>query len=463
MNNYILSYTKKMDHFFGHKEVSSIIYLHDEEDNERLDHVIFLEKDDGDVTGMFIRGMNPLISANRIHDVDDFNLFASYDELMECKENITLKIEYMCLFFSSEYNELLGVYLSNNDNSSSLFLLFLQDEMVVKKDCSKSDVSKILKNMYPTVGYIPYEKRHEGEWNEMKLYIRRTIHENINRKEVLLEKRVKKINSLFKYQADHNEGSPEFESYMAFLRGLRDYSTLLDFYGIEFIDILLETLPKINDKDNKASIIETIVEAYYGLDVEKDLIEKLFNEYISLLSQYATTIKEAGRCLKGFIELGISDFEIIVRIARFEDKQYASALLPHLGVRPWGELPPELSAFQEEVVYAQRIRRRTYIFTQFLVIVHPLISKYERVSSINFVFDYEGAHIDWPFSQAGSSSMWVEEHIIDEAEGAIFEKLGKFIHDSSVDLQLASILNLYQELLKGRDPFDVIFTLPNVQ
>ncbi|APB72765.1 hypothetical protein PPYC1_21340 [Paenibacillus polymyxa] len=169
MTNYIISFTKKFDYFFEQKEISNIIYLHDEDDNERLDHVLFLEKDDGNVIGLYIRGMNPLISVNRIYDLDDFNLFASYEGLVESKENIKLRIEYICLFFSSKYNELLGFYLSNNDASSSLFVLFLQDEIDVKKNYSKSDASKVIKNKYSTEGYITYEKKSESDWREMKM------------------------------------------------------------------------------------------------------------------------------------------------------------------------------------------------------------------------------------------------------------------------------------------------------
>ncbi|WP_017692555.1 hypothetical protein [Paenibacillus sp. PAMC 26794] len=169
MNNYIISFTKKFDYFFKNKEFSNIIYLHDEDDQERLDHVLFLEKADGKVIGLYIRGMNPLISVNRIYDLDDFNLFASYEELVESKENIQLRVEYICLFFSSGYNELLGFYLSNNDTSSSLFVLFLQDEIDMIKNCSKSDASKILKNKYSSKGYITYEKKSESDWEEMKM------------------------------------------------------------------------------------------------------------------------------------------------------------------------------------------------------------------------------------------------------------------------------------------------------
>ncbi|TVX94089.1 hypothetical protein [Paenibacillus agilis] len=169
MNNYILSITKKFDYFFRDKEISNIIYLHDEEDNERLDHVIFLEQNNGDVIGIFIRGMNPLLSPNRIFDLDDFNLLASYDGLIERKDNILFKVEHLCLFVSAKYNELLGVYLSNADDSTSLFILFLHDQIDVKKGCNKSDITEIITDKYLNNGYITYEKKSGGGWKEIKM------------------------------------------------------------------------------------------------------------------------------------------------------------------------------------------------------------------------------------------------------------------------------------------------------
>ncbi|MFF2484330.1 hypothetical protein [Paenibacillus sp. NPDC058071] len=164
MNNYIISFTKKFEYFFEQKEISNIIYLHDEDDNERLNHVLFLEKDNGDVIGLYIRGMNPLISVNRIYDLDDFNLFSSYEGLIECKENIKLKLEYIVLFFSTQYNELLGLYLANNDASSSIFILFLQDEMHLEKDCGKHEASRMLEKRFSIEGFISYEKKCETDW-----------------------------------------------------------------------------------------------------------------------------------------------------------------------------------------------------------------------------------------------------------------------------------------------------------
>lgn len=169
MNNYIISFTKKFGYFFDKKEISNIIYLHDEDDNERLDHVLFFEKDNGDVIGLYIRGKNPLISVNRVYDLDDFNLFSSYEGLIECKENIKLKIEYIGLFFSTQYNELLGFYLANNDASSSIFILFLQDEIYMEKDCSKYEASRILENKFSTEGFITYEKTCETDWRQFKV------------------------------------------------------------------------------------------------------------------------------------------------------------------------------------------------------------------------------------------------------------------------------------------------------
>jgi len=167
MNNYIFSFTKKFDYYFDRKKISNIVYLHDEDDNERLDHVLFLEEDNGNIIGMYIRGMNPLFSQNRFYDLDDFNLFANYEGIVEFSENIKLKIEYIGLFFSAQYNELLGFYLSNADATSSLFILFLHDVIYVKKNCSKHDARSMLEKRFSTEGSLTYEKKGENGWGKV--------------------------------------------------------------------------------------------------------------------------------------------------------------------------------------------------------------------------------------------------------------------------------------------------------
>ncbi|MCG7376049.1 hypothetical protein MH215_03525 [Paenibacillus sp. ACRSA] len=164
MNKYMLSVTQKIDHYFNQQEITNIIYLQDEEDHERLDQVVFLEKSDGDVIGIYIRGMNPLISANRIDDVDDFNLYATYEGLLEYKEKLNFKIEYIGLVFGSQYNELLGLYLSNDEASESIFMLFLQDEILVEQGCSKVYATRVLDARFSANGYVTYIKESEKDW-----------------------------------------------------------------------------------------------------------------------------------------------------------------------------------------------------------------------------------------------------------------------------------------------------------
>jgi len=265
------------------------------------------------------------------------------------------------------------------------------------------------------------------------------------------------INVVFQYLVQSDEGSPEFETFMALLRGLKDYSSLLDHYGEDFIELLWEeVLPKTNDPHNKAAIIETLVEATYG-NANKEMLNELFDEYILLIDQYATVLDNAARCLNGFIASGIDVSEISINVGKLKDQKYAIALLAYLNAALWGNLPEDL---QSEVKAAREIRERTYIFAQFLLILSPLIAKYEKVSSIDFVFDYEGAHIDWPFAEEGSSLLWIERGVINDREGHIFEELARLIHNESIDLLSDQVLSLYEALFKGKDPLDVIFTLP---
>ncbi len=267
-----------------------------------------------------------------------------------------------------------------------------------------------------------------------------------------------KINVVFQYLVHSDEGSPEFETFMALLRGLKDYSSLLDHYGFEFIQLLWkEVLPKVEETYNKALVIETLVEATYG-NANKEMLNELFDEYILLIEQYATGLDNAARCLNGFIASGIDVSEISINVGKLKDQTYAIALLAYLNAHSWGNLPEDL---QSEVKAAREIRERTYIFAQFLVILNPLIAKYQKVSSIDFVFDYEGAHIDWPFAEEGSSLLWIERGIINDREGHIFEELARVIHNESIDLQSRQVLSLYERLFEGRDPLDVIFTVPS--
>ena len=163
MNSYILSFTKKIDRLFWNKEIINIIYLHDKQDNERLDQVIYLEESNGSVIGLYINGMNPVFSLNKIHNFDEFNLFASYDALNECKEGkfLKFKISHIKLIFNTQYNELFGLYLSSVNESNSIMLLFMQNVIHIELGCKKTEIMKVLEeniSHITTNQYLVYEK-----------------------------------------------------------------------------------------------------------------------------------------------------------------------------------------------------------------------------------------------------------------------------------------------------------------
>ncbi len=274
---------------------------------------------------------------------------------------------------------------------------------------------------------------------------------------------VQQINQLFKYLTRSAESSQEFETFIALLRGLKDFSTLLEFYGPEFVSMLLdEVLPVLEDVSTKAIVIETVIESTYG-EMDTILLRDLFNQYIVLIEDYSTTLEDASRCLKGFTASGIPQSEIFNRVAQFKDKDYAVALLALTDILSLDGVDTNHIAFQKEVIDAHIIKQRTYFFTQFIAILHPLVGKYTHVSAIDFVFNHENARIDWPFSQPGSTQRLITANILTTEEGAIFEELGKLLHDETVELTSPRIANMYPKMFEGKDPLDIIFTLPSAQ
>ena len=166
MGHYVKSMMKKMDRLLWGKEISGLIWLHDKADGQRLDQVVFLKKADGCAIGFYADGMNPLISSNRVDESDDFNLYASYDELIETeeKDSRSFRIDNLKLYFNARYNELMGLYLSD-DLGASLLIVFLDDEIHVIHHCKKSDVDTVFKEKkihIPVNDIFIYERTHAG-------------------------------------------------------------------------------------------------------------------------------------------------------------------------------------------------------------------------------------------------------------------------------------------------------------
>lgn len=301
------------------------------------------------------------------------------------------------------------------------------------------------------------------------------------------------INSIFTYLTKET-GTKEYYTFMALLPALKNNCQLVDYYGQEFIKIIMELLIKnnnlvhsdeykrriskvnefdrevlIEDNDrNRCLLIETIMNAInedeYD-DVNKKYwtgnynINKLFDDYIVACKH--NTNENTVQCLKNFIYHGISAATIFIKLAdNLENKEQIVSILAEMGVKEWGEIPDRFSQLLMEVKEAFKIRCRSHVISQFILVVHPLCGENARKSSISFsCFSYNGACFDWPWNSPGSTDTLVKDKIISLREAKIFEKLGNLLICEE-NFNSSKIRELYDEFFQGKDPFNVIYTLP---
>lgn len=304
---------------------------------------------------------------------------------------------------------------------------------------------------------------------------------------------VRVINSIFKYltrEIDTNE----YDTFMALLSGLKNNWTLFDYYGNKFIKILMELLIKNNDLvgseeykrtlsnsdefDKEALIqknemdrillIETIVNAIdedeYGNSEKKCgvgnyNINKLFDDYIKLCNH--NTYESIEACLKNFMFHGISPTTIFTKLAENSDhKEQTVAILARMHIDNWGEIPDRFSDLLIEVKKASKLLKRSHIISQFILVVHPLCGANCNNSAISFsYFSYDGACYDWCWNSLGRTDKLVEDKILSIREAKTFEKLGSLLKCEE-NLNSSKIRELYDEFFQHKDPFDVIYTLP---
>lgn len=144
--NYHRFFLKKISSLLYNKTISELIMVSDE-NGELIDNVSFFEVDYGGVVGFYINGANPLISTNFVNESDDFNLYSLYSVLSESRSGVFLpfKVEFIKVFFHSEYNEVFSIFLSSADLSSSILIVFSTDEIHVCINCGESDLVKVIK------------------------------------------------------------------------------------------------------------------------------------------------------------------------------------------------------------------------------------------------------------------------------------------------------------------------------
>lgn len=236
---------------------------------------------------------------------------------------------------------------------------------------------------------------------------------------------------------------------------------------------LVNILPSIKDALARITLIEIIVEFLCFQNGENhetgsneeliyNNIEELLDEYIlCLLSENVIDTLEVRYCLGNFIDLGISKNELFNNIAgRFKRRDVIQVMMGMW--RNWSCIPKEFENLYEESRIGEKISERSGIILSFILIVHPLGSKYEycnNLLSVSPASSLLSAIIDWGWVKEGSTNYLVKEKIITKEEGKILEKLGQLIHNN-IELESEEIRKLYYKFFNDKDPFDVMFTLP---
>ena len=141
---YTRSVIKKIEYFFYNKSILELYRLFDEE-NQEIDNVLYLKTNENFI-GIYIKGENPFFSDFSIQELDIFNLYETYQNLEYAKEKLLIKINDYKLVFNSEYNELLGIYLKDNEKISSFCIIFQFDNIITRKNIPFNVYLDILKS-----------------------------------------------------------------------------------------------------------------------------------------------------------------------------------------------------------------------------------------------------------------------------------------------------------------------------
>ncbi|MBG9793296.1 hypothetical protein ABD76_12630 [Paenibacillus dendritiformis] len=278
--------------------------------------------------------------------------------------------------------------------------------------------------------------------------------------------KVQYINNTFKYLTQ-DLGTEEYLTFFALLEKVKDIPILLAYYGGEFIEILIELLPRIEDTSDKALLIETIVQCLYSSDkISETSCKEILDEYILCLRDSATSLDNIVQCLKGFIDAGISKNEIVAKLATNLEKEYVLSILSRMTRMKIDDLAntsDELSKLLAESQEVYNVRARSGIIAQFLLLVHPHIRKYAGISQITFLYDsYTGVYEDcWPRGLLPNmKDTLIKSKVLSPKEVSILEDLDRLINTQGEDLDSMEVRKLYDDFFEGKDPFEVIFTLP---
>lgn len=283
------------------------------------------------------------------------------------------------------------------------------------------------------------------------------------KREASLSERVSAMNDIFRYLTEDHE-TEEYLTFFTLLEKIKNIPPLLDFYGEEFVQYLIELLPKIEDKYDRALLIETLVQCFYSCEaVDKTYCLELLDEYMLCVREYAANIDDIIQCLYGFFHAGISKSETVVKLVEnLDSKEYLLRILSRLEIDDSVNVSKDRSEWLAEAKELSSISWRSGIIAQFLLLAHPHVRKYAEVSQITFLYDsYEGVYADcWPRGLLPNrKETLIESNVLSIKEIRILERLDELINTQKKDLDSPEVRELYDVFFEGKDPFEVIFSL----
>ncbi|WP_256026508.1 MULTISPECIES: hypothetical protein [Paenibacillus] len=120
---------------------------------------------------------------------------------------------------------------------------------------------------------------------------------------------------------------------VAALKLLKNNCNLEELVGDYFAQ-LVSMIPLVKEQSTKALLIETIVES-----PEFVSDDTMLDEYVKLISEGATNVQEAARCLGAFTASGCTKNQIFLQLANKLNDKFAVEILVSMGGSNWGRNP----------------------------------------------------------------------------------------------------------------------------
>lgn len=272
----------------------------------------------------------------------------------------------------------------------------------------------------------------------------------------------KNINYLFKSLTEVDD-TIEYQTFFALLEKIKYIPSFLEYFGEDFVEHMLLLLSRVKEKHDQAILIETVMECLDIYTFSEACIKDIFEKYMSCIAEKVVSLNGLTMCLIGFIQAGISEEQIIIRLEENLEKEHVINVLSRLYINYFANSSEANSGLLREAQKAYYISQRSGIIAQFLLLVHPHIRKYAGLSQITFMYDsYRGVYEDcWPRGLLPNmKGTLIKSKILSSNEVGILEELDTMINLQGEALESMKVRELYDAFFEGKDPFEVIFTLP---